>query len=114
MACLAMAWLFAVLPGCSVDEFVGSSASNPTPDEIATAALAPKPAQTEEVKGTGVHCPGRFGTFREIIKKSSKNPGKGINGTISSTRTTPTRSALARACTARTTSSRCPQRSIGA
>jgi hypothetical protein len=67
----------ATFSGCGIDEFLDEPSSDPTPDDIANAALAPKPARTYEAIGQDVICPGSFGTFKRKIADSSKDPVSG-------------------------------------
>lgn len=73
LACIG----FVGLAGCSIDELLDDSDSPPSPDEVAEAALASKPARTTESYGPDVHCYEKFATFRNIVKKSSKMPPTG-------------------------------------
>ncbi len=65
------------LVGCGIDEFLDSDDSTPSPDQVAQAALASKPAETTELQGTDVYCYETFPSFRYIINKSSKKPAAG-------------------------------------
>ncbi len=77
-ALAAGAWLAVTLFGCGVaDMFDEESAREATPDEIAAAVLASKPATTDEAIERGVLCPGSFWTFKNNVARSSKNPGDG-------------------------------------
>ncbi len=76
LAFLAVLWL-ASTPGCGIDELLEDSPGNPTPDDVASAALAPKPARTDQAIAHGVICPGSFSTFKRKIVDSSKDPGTG-------------------------------------
>ena len=82
LAPFAALCLLCAVPGCEViDKFGEESASEtpsePTPDQLAEAALAPKPARSYKAIGQGVICPGSFGRFKRRISKSSKDPGPG-------------------------------------
>lgn len=80
LALLSAICLLCTVPGCEVSDLLDddSASSEPTPEDIAKAALASKPVRTFEAIGQGVICPGSFGRFKRKITASSKNPGSGF------------------------------------
>lgn len=76
LACFGLA---GGLIGCGIDELLEEGDSAPSPDKVAEAALASKPARTSEIQGTDVYCYERFATFRQVVNKSSKKPASGYH-----------------------------------